>query len=71
MRLNPRLPTYPEKTVALRFFRCAWRAGEPRPLECQALAWVGPADLNRYPFPPADAQLLAELASQPERWHEV
>ena len=59
---------YPEKTVALRFYRCAWRAGEPRPLECQALAWVGPDDLNRYPFPPADAQLLAELVSHPEWW---
>ena len=62
---------YPEKTVALRFFRCAWRAGEPRPIECQALAWIGPADLNRYPFPPADAQLLAELAAKPELWQEV
>ncbi|HZL43973.1 MAG TPA: (deoxy)nucleoside triphosphate pyrophosphohydrolase, partial [Verrucomicrobiae bacterium] len=25
---------YPEKTVHLRFFRCAWQEHEPRPLGC-------------------------------------
>ena len=35
---------YPEKTVLLKFFRCAWRANEPQPLGCPAFAWVGAED---------------------------
>lgn len=51
---------YPEKTVTLRFFRCALD-GEPRAAEGQELAWVAPADLGRYDFPPADRALVARL----------
>ena len=36
--------------------------GAPRALEGQELAWVRPADLARYEFPPADAVLLDRLA---------
>jgi len=51
---------YPDKGVRLIFFRCGI-GGEPRPLEGQEMAWVAPADLHRYEFPPADATLLAHL----------
>ena len=51
---------YPEKTVRLRFFRCALE-GEPRAAEGQEIAWVAPADLGRYEFPPADGGLVARL----------
>ncbi len=51
---------YPEKTVRLRFFRCTLD-GEPRAAEGQEIAWVAPADLGRYEFPPADAGLVARL----------
>jgi 8-oxo-dGTP diphosphatase len=54
--------TYPEKRVRLSFFRCAID-GEPRALEGQELAWVRPAELGAYEFPPADAVLLARLGS--------
>lgn len=37
-----------------------WR-GEPRAVEAQALAWALPADMDRYPMPPADAPLVAWL----------
>ena len=53
---------YPEKSVRLRFFRCTVASGEPRPIECAALAWVNPAQLSQYPFPPADAQLIERLS---------
>lgn len=53
--------SYPEKRVRLSFFRCAIE-GEARPLEGQELAWVPPADLRRYEFPPADATLLDRLS---------
>jgi 8-oxo-dGTP diphosphatase len=51
---------YPEKTVRLLFFRCAL-AGEPRAAEGQEIAWVAPADLDRYEFPPADEGLVTRL----------
>ncbi|HXG48522.1 MAG TPA: 8-oxo-dGTP diphosphatase MutT [Methylomirabilota bacterium] len=59
---------YPEKRVRLEFLRCRWRAGEPRPLGCAAVAWVGPADLTRYEFPAADARLLRRLTETPAWW---
>ncbi len=52
---------YPDRRVRLAFFRCAIR-GEPRPLEGQEVAWVAPADLARYAFPPADAALIERLS---------
>jgi mutator protein MutT len=59
---------YPERAVHLRFFRCAWLANEPRPLGCQALAWVGREDLMGYRFPPADERLLLRLRAEPAWW---
>ncbi|MBI2552897.1 MAG: (deoxy)nucleoside triphosphate pyrophosphohydrolase [Candidatus Rokubacteria bacterium] len=51
---------YPERTVVLHFFRCR-HAGEIAPQEGQAFAWVAPEEFERYPFPPADATLIARL----------
>jgi mutator protein MutT len=52
---------YPEKTVHLRFYRCAWRRHEPRALGCHAFAWVTVSQLAQYAFPPADGTLLGKL----------
>jgi 8-oxo-dGTP diphosphatase len=52
--------TYPGKRVRLSFFRCAIE-GQPRAAEGQEIAWVRPADLGRYEFPPADAVLIERL----------
>ncbi len=59
---------YPERRVRLHFLRCRWTGGVPRALGCQAFAWVRPEELDRYPFPPADARLLALLQEHPEWW---
>jgi|SRR5208282_2941644 len=53
--------TYPEKTVHLKFFFCSLLAGEPQPLDCAALKWVGKSELDEYAFPAADARLLDKL----------
>ena len=53
--------TYPNKTVQLRFYVCRWLGGEPRPVECAAVAWVTRIELSRHEFPPADARLLERL----------
>lgn len=52
---------YPDRTVHLRFGVCHWHAQEPRALGCSAFAWVTPAELSRYQFPPADTVLLERL----------
>jgi 8-oxo-dGTP diphosphatase len=51
---------YPGKSVRLLFFRCVLE-GEPRAAEGQEIAWVAPAELGCYEFPPADAALVGRL----------
>jgi 8-oxo-dGTP diphosphatase len=60
--------TYPEKTVALKFFRCRWKQNEPRAIDCLDLKWVTAAELRNYEFPAADARLLEMLQSSPGLW---
>jgi mutator protein MutT len=62
------LHAYPDKTVYLRFYRCVWVSGEPRPMGCEALAWVGMDDLSRYAFPAADRQLIEQLDRRRDWW---
>lgn len=59
---------YPERSVRLQFFRCTLLRGEPQPIGCAAIAWVTAAELARYEFPAADAQLLAQLRKSPHLW---
>lgn len=55
---------YPERRVRLRFYRARLAAGSPpaRPLGCAEIAWVAPADLPRYDFPPANGAVVAALS---------
>jgi mutator protein MutT len=59
---------YPERTVHLKFFRCELTFGEPRPLHCDAIAWITREQLTQFEFPPADARLLAQLAESDNLW---
>lgn len=59
---------YPEKTVFLKFFRCLWRANEPRAVGCPAFRWVKAQELADFQFPPADAQLIHRLVNEHELW---
>lgn len=59
---------YPEKSVRLRFLRCRLRDGEPRPVQCSAVAWISCDQLDQYRFPPADAALLGRLKADPVVW---
>ncbi len=52
---------YPEKAVRLKFFVCHLPGGEPRPLGCAAIRWIGKAELDDFEFPAADARLLKKL----------
>lgn len=59
---------YPEKTVHLRFFRCAWKRHEPQALECADWRWIRSQELSQFEFPAADARLLEMLRSPDFRW---
>lgn len=43
----------------------ATAAGEPQPLEHDALAWATPAELAAYPMAPSDAAFVQHLLSGP------
>lgn len=59
---------YPEKTVSIGFYRCAWVRHEPRALQCAAAAWVTQSELGGFQFPPADARLLSRLGADSGLW---
>lgn len=61
---------YPEKTVHLKFFRCAWLRNEPQALGCHAFGWVNSQQLSEYAFPAADARLLQKLRASPKLWQD-
>ena len=52
---------YSTKSVRLHFFNCTITEGEPEPLAVADLRWGLPAELNKFEFPPADAELIAKL----------
>jgi mutator protein MutT len=62
---------YPEKTVRLKFFRCAWVSGQAQPIHCKALAWITREELGTFEFPAADARLLHILEETPQLWDPV
>jgi len=59
---------YPERKVLIKFFYCNITIGDPKPLDCQNLEWVKAHELENYEFPPADAQLIELLSSEPKLW---
>lgn len=63
------LHAYPEKTIRLRFFGCRLIEGEPKPIGCHAVAWIGREQLRDYEFPAADARLLDRLSGETRFWH--
>ena len=52
---------YPERAVALHFYRCDFE-GEPKSMLGQQMRWVSRRDLRALPFPEADTELIAVLA---------
>jgi 8-oxo-dGTP diphosphatase len=51
---------YPDRSVELRFFRCALMS-EPKPTMGQAMQWVLLSDLPSVQLPPADDELVRLL----------
>ena len=45
---------YPGRDVLVLFYRCEITSGEPKAIDCDAVAWVNPGDLGQYDFTGAD-----------------
>ena len=54
---------YPEKTVALFFYRCDFK-GDPKPMMGQEMRWVPRTELASLPFPDADRDLIRFLTAE-------
>ena len=52
---------YHDRMIWLNFFLCTHVAGEPRALDCAAIAWVDVGELHRYEFPPANEAVIKKL----------
>ncbi len=53
---------YPDRSVELRFFRCAI-SGEPRAVQGQEMRWVPRGQMRSLTFPPADADFVERLCA--------
>jgi A/G-specific adenine glycosylase len=52
---------YSHKRLRFEVHCCRWLSGEPQALACQQWRWVDLADLGNYPFPAANAGIIAAL----------
>jgi A/G-specific adenine glycosylase len=52
---------YSHKRLRFVVHLCQWVSGEPQPLACQQVRWVEPAQLSAFPFPAANARIIAAL----------
>ncbi len=65
-RVYRTLHAYPDRTIALYFYRCTLK-GAPRPLLGQEMRWVPRAELWSLGFPPADTELIELLTTSDAR----
>jgi mutator protein MutT len=57
---------YPDRTIALYFYRCELK-DQPRPLLGQEMRWVPRSGLAVLGFPPADTELITLLTASASR----
>lgn len=56
---------YSHKRLRFVVHLCRWISGEPTPLASQQVRWVSSAELDAYPFPAANARIIAALQRHP------
>lgn len=52
---------YSHKRLRFVVHLCRWLSGEPQPLASQQVRWVKPEQLGEFPFPAANARIIAAL----------
>jgi len=55
---------YTHFKVTLNVFECAYLSGDPKPLECDEIRWVTLAEIDQYPFPKANGQIIDALKAR-------
>ena len=55
---------YSHKRLRFVVHLCRWLSGEPQPLASQQVRWVELHELDAYPFPAANAKIIAALLEQ-------
>jgi A/G-specific adenine glycosylase len=56
--------TYSHFNVTLNVHHCKHLSGEPQAIECDEIRWVELEDLDNYPFPKANLQIIAALKEE-------
>ncbi len=50
---------YESRSITLHLFQCSAPLTKPTSIGCESIAWVGFEELDGYPMPPADKELIA------------
>ncbi|MCY7272484.1 MAG: (deoxy)nucleoside triphosphate pyrophosphohydrolase, partial [Phormidesmis sp. CAN_BIN44] len=53
--------TYSHFRVTLNVHHCQHLSGEPQAIECDEIRWVTLAELDQFPFPKANLQIIQAL----------
>ncbi|HLO52103.1 MAG TPA: 8-oxo-dGTP diphosphatase MutT [Kamptonema sp.] len=53
--------TYSHFHVTLNVYHCRHTSGEPQPIECDEIRWVTLDEIDGFPFPKANEQIIAAL----------
>ena len=53
--------TYTHFKVTLNVFHCRHIGGEPQPIECDEVRWVEVSELEQFPFPKANGQIIEAI----------
>ena len=56
--------TYTHFKVTLNVFHCRHIGGEPQPIECDEVRWVEVAELDQFPFPKANGEIIEAIKAQ-------
>ncbi|MBD2091625.1 A/G-specific adenine glycosylase [Microcoleus sp. FACHB-1515] len=59
--------TYTHFRVTLNVHHCRYLGGEPQPIECDEIRWVELADLEQFPFPKANLEIIAALRQKQQK----
>ncbi|UIE40585.1 A/G-specific adenine glycosylase [Leptodesmis sichuanensis A121] len=57
--------TYSHFHVTLNVHHCQYVSGEPQPIECDEVRWVTLAEIDQYPFPKANIEIIKALREGP------
>lgn len=55
---------YTHFKVTLNVFNCTHLSGEPRAIECDEVKWITLAEIDEYPFPKANSQIIDAMRKQ-------